>query len=277
MNMGNLLSSYSLVQGYGKPVEKDFFIQFLGYDNFCAIDSLKTPHTQNIYTLHFVLRGSGKIFINGNERKISAHDIFFVPPDMTFCYYPNDDDKWEYIWFNFIGENSLAYAEAAGFKNGVYAKPCAGADEFHYRVMSILQLMDKKQNVGYYEVMSLFFKLIALNSGESRKSETDFADIADAYVKGHYYDPELSVEKVCRDVGVSHSYMCRLFKEKMGITMRRHIVNTRITEAAKLLETTDLSVKETAFAVGFNDYPHFVKTFKERKGVSPGDYKKALL
>lgn len=272
--MGKLLSSYSLLQGYGKHIEKDFFIQFIGYDDFNAVDSMKIPHTQNMYTIHFVLNGSGRILIDGAELLIKAHDIFFVPPDVTFCYYPDDDNKWSYLWFDFGGDNSAFYAEAAGFGNGVYVKHCAGSEEFYYGAMSVLRMMDKKQNVGYYEAMSLFYKLIALNSEEKHRSETDFADIAAAYVRGHYYDCELSVEKICRDIGVSHSYMCRLFKEKTGITLRRYIVNTRLNEAKRLLEATDLSIKEIAFAVGFNDYPHFVKSFKEKNGISAGEYRK---
>ena len=271
--MGKQLSSYHLLQGYGKHIEKDFFIQFIGYDDFNVIESIKIPHTQNSYTMHFVLNGSGRIFIDGIERSVKAHDIFFVPPEVTFCY-PDDDNKWSYIWFDFGGENSTAYAAEAGFGNGVYVKPCAGGEEFYYRAMSVLKLMDKKQNIGYYEAMSLFYKLIALNSCEARKNEADFADIAAAYVRGHYYDTGLSVEKICRDIGVSHSYMCRLFKEKTGITLRRYIINTRIDEAVRLLKNTDLSIKEIAFTVGFNDYPHFVKTFKEKKEISAGDYRR---
>lgn len=272
--MGKMLSSYSLMQGYGKPAERDFFIQFIGYDDFNGTEPLKRLRTQKLYTMHFVLRGSGVLFINGEKMHIKAHDIFFVPPDITFCYYPDDDDRWAYLWFDFGGDNSPLYAEAAGFGGGVNVKHCAGGEEFYYAAMSVLRKLDKKQNVGYYETMSLFYKLIALNSEEKGRNEADFADIAAAYVRGHYYDGELSVEKICRDIGVSHSYMCRLFKEKTGITLKRYIVNTRTDEAARLLETTDLSIKEVAFATGFNDYPHFVKTFKEKRGISAGDYRK---
>lgn len=274
--MEKMLSSYSLLQGYGKHIEKDFFIQFIGYDDFNKIEPLKIPHTQKMYTIHFVLSGSGRLFINGTEKHIKAHDIFFVPPDVTFCYYPDDDDKWTYLWFDFGGENALPYAEAAGFGDGAAVKRCAGSEEFFCAAMSVLRKMDKKQSVGYYEVMSLFYKLIALNAEEKHVNETDFADIASAYVRGHYYDGELSVEKICRHIGVSHSYMCRLFKEKTRMTLKHYIVNTRTDEAARLMETTDLSIKEIAFAVGFNDYPHFVKTFKKKKGISAGDYRKKL-
>lgn len=267
--MRQLLSSARMIYGFKEHTEKDFLIRFLGYDDFHVIEPLKTPRSQNIYTLHFVLHGSGRMVLNGKERRIREHDVFFVPPQVMFCYYPDDDNPWEYLWFEFDGEHAPLYAEAAGFGDGVFVKPCGNGAEFYSDAVRLLKQAEKQKSVGYYDAMSLFYRLLACNSENERTRETDYADIAAAYVRGHYYDPELSVKRICAEVGISHTYMCRLFKEKYGMTLKKYLIQARIAEAARLLKSTDLSVKEIAFAVGFGDYPNFLKAFRENRGISP--------
>lgn len=272
--MKNIVSAYSLLKGYGSHTEKDIAIRFFGYDDFNAIEPIKIPHTQDMFTLHFILRGSGTLQINGKTEHLNKYDIFFIPPDIPFCYYPDKNDKWAYVWFDFIGKNARHYGEVIGFCDGVYAKRSSKRDECFRSIADILQLIDAGRDVGYYDILSLFYKIIAANSEKTQKNEYDCAEIAAAYVRNHYYDSELSVERICKNIGISHSHMCRIFKKKFGTTLSRYISDTRISEAARLLSSTELSVKEITFAVGFNDYPHFVKTFKAKMGVSAVLYRK---
>lgn len=272
--MKNIVSSYSLLKGYGSHTEKDIAIRFFGYDDFNAIEPIKIPRTQNMFTLHFIMRGSGTLKINGKTQHLKKYDMFFIPPNIPFCYYPDKNDKWAYIWFDFVGENARRYGELIGFSGEVYAKHSSKSDECFRNIADILQLPDIGRDVGYYDILSLFYKLIAANSEKTQRNEYDCAEIAAAYVRNHYYDSELSVERICKNIGISHSHMCRIFKKEFGMTLSRYITDTRISEASRLLTSTDLSVKEITFAVGFNDYPHFVKTFKAKTGCCASEYRK---
>ena len=67
-------------------------------------------------------------------------------------------------------------------------------------------------------------------------------------------------------------YVSRLFSRESGTTYRKYLTELRVEKAKELLATTGLSIAEVCDRVGFNDYFHFLKTFKRLTGVSPGKY-----
>jgi len=58
--------------------------------------------------------------------------------------------------------------------------------------------------------------------------------------------------------------------------VRTFIVDYRINQAMEILRTQNISVSETAAAVGFSDIPHFIKTFKNHIGQTPTEYRASI-
>lgn len=69
---------------------------------------------------------------------------------------------------------------------------------------------------------------------------------------------------------MSPSHFCRVFKLENGMTCVDFMLQKRIGQARTLLATT--SVKETAFAVGFNDPSYFSRVFRRQVGFCPSEY-----
>jgi transcriptional regulator GlxA family with amidase domain len=68
--------------------------------------------------------------------------------------------------------------------------------------------------------------------------------------------------------------MYRLFVERFNISPQRFLVKTRMEAARDLLQKCNLSVTETASAVGYASVFVFSKTFSNYFGISPSSYKK---
>ena len=74
-----------------------------------------------------------------------------------------------------------------------------------------------------------------------------------------------------------HEYhVNRLFERHTGMTIHQYVIETRITEAKKLLLNTDMPIYEIAEATGFNSSAHFTTYFKKHVGLSPFVYKDSL-
>ena len=91
------------------------------------------------------------------------------------------------------------------------------------------------------------------------------------YIHQHYAD-DLSLNALADALHVTPAYASRLFSRESGTTYRRYLTELRIDKAKELLNTTNLSLAEVCNRVGFNDYFHFLKTFKRLTGISPGKY-----
>jgi len=82
-----------------------------------------------------------------------------------------------------------------------------------------------------------------------------------------------SLEKMAESVNLSAPYFCFLFKSITGVPPAKYLKTLRMQQAATLLTTTFLSVKEIVRRVGLADESHFVRDFKRRFGRTPSEYR----
>ncbi|MCX7843489.1 MAG: response regulator [Clostridia bacterium] len=91
------------------------------------------------------------------------------------------------------------------------------------------------------------------------------------YIAERADDAELSLSETAAHFGFNPSYVSTLFKEELGISFIEYITAIRIEKARRLL-SEGMKASEAAIASGYNDYPHFSKTFKKITGMSPSEY-----
>jgi len=84
---------------------------------------------------------------------------------------------------------------------------------------------------------------------------------------------DISIDIIADGIGISRTYLMKLFKMYTGGTIGRYIMNTRLDEAKKDLEKGE-TVLEIAYRYDFADTAHFCNRFKERFGCSPGSLRK---
>ncbi|MFD5544976.1 helix-turn-helix domain-containing protein, partial [Streptomyces sp. NPDC127079] len=76
-------------------------------------------------------------------------------------------------------------------------------------------------------------------------------------------------------VSLSPSRFAHLFTQQTGTSPMRAVREARLRHAARLLESTDLTVERIAAASGFPSPFHFNRVFRESHGVPPGAYRSA--
>ncbi|MDE6498016.1 MAG: response regulator [Muribaculaceae bacterium] len=95
-----------------------------------------------------------------------------------------------------------------------------------------------------------------------------------AVINREMANPELTVEQLASDVGLSRVHLHRRLKALTNQSPRDFIRNTRLRQAARLLAEKKLSVSEVADLTGFSNAGSFTTSFKRLYGVTPGEYAK---
>ncbi|MET2830974.1 AraC family transcriptional regulator [Mesorhizobium shangrilense] len=95
------------------------------------------------------------------------------------------------------------------------------------------------------------------------------------YVVDHV-DMPLSVAGLAEAAGVKPFEFPRAFRTATGITPYQYVLKERIEWAEHLLRTSDLSLAEISFTVGFSSQSHFTRTFRKQKSVTPQSYRIAV-
>ena len=91
-----------------------------------------------------------------------------------------------------------------------------------------------------------------------------------------YRNKDITSEDICRHIGCSRSLISHQFKNSTGMSIREYLTMLRLDDAKKLLECSNLTVTEIAFAVGFGSSNYFTNVFKKEFGMAPGAYKKIV-
>jgi len=82
---------------------------------------------------------------------------------------------------------------------------------------------------------------------------------------------EINLDEIAKHHYISKNHLCRIFKKHTGTTVISYIIIRRIAEAKRFL-SDGCDVKDTCEKCGFNDYSHFIRTFKNLVGVPPKQY-----
>lgn len=90
------------------------------------------------------------------------------------------------------------------------------------------------------------------------------------------YMKDLSCQKVAEELGISESYLSKLFRKETGYTFVDYLTLTRMKKAVRLLQRDPVKIYELAYLVGYNDAHYFSNLFKKITGKSPSAYKREL-
>lgn len=93
------------------------------------------------------------------------------------------------------------------------------------------------------------------------------------YIRQNYMKP-VTLQAVAREVGISSFRMAHLVKEHTGKSILQILHQIRVREAQQLLEHTDKSCTDIAYAVGFGDQSYFIKHFRRLTGITPARYRR---
>lgn len=129
-------------------------------------------------------------------------------------------------------------------------------------------------SIEYREKVQKFCVSSALRIEKLRKlNKTGIIMVIMDYIKANYYK-QVSLKELGGRFSLNPVYLGQLFRNSLGISYKRYLLETRINEAKKLLSKTDLKVYEVAKSVGYSDSDYFSEKFVEITGKTPGAYRK---
>lgn len=178
------------------------------------------------------------------------------------------------------------------------ANPSAGQYSlFLMELVTHLMKMTRRSGVGVEEVFGAGFSLPIQKSELPRLEEledwcaerylrlrtlirrrqTDSAgqtvETAKEYIRQHYAESDLSVEKLCAYLHLSSTYFSTLFKRETGTSFTAYVTTVRMEAAAEAIRGTEEKTYLIAQRCGYEDPNYFSYVFKRHFGVTPTKYR----
>lgn len=101
-------------------------------------------------------------------------------------------------------------------------------------------------------------------------------NMAIAYIEKNYYKRTMDVGEIADHVGMSSRYFSMIFKEKVGKSVMKYLIEYRVNIAKQLLMDKDLKAYQVAEMVGYDSYPYFSTLFRKVTGENPGTYSERM-
>ncbi len=157
-------------------------------------------------------------------------------------------------------------------------------EELLIRLKKLLELRKRLQQ-HYQSVAGLAPAPVAIEGHAHEKVEKATTEQEDYFVikvrrsvESHLDDFDFNVEKLCRDVGMSHSQLHRKLTALTGLSATHFIRNIRLGKAKELLQQQPpMSITAVAMDCGFNDPGYFGRVFKKEFGVTPMEWQEGTM
>ena len=109
---------------------------------------------------------------------------------------------------------------------------------------------------------------------KEHEAENEFLATVKKIILKEMNNPVFDVQWLSRQLGMSRSQLFRKLKALTGRSISSYVRYVRLQEGKKILESTQKSVSEIAYEVGFNDLSYFSKSFSEEFGYPPNATRK---
>lgn len=247
--------------------------------------SMKTPHYHYAYEIFIPIEGQITLLIGDEIIASDNSGIVLTNKELPHGNYSRSEHERTVIYFDdeFLDMFLTTEGKETIVKMFSEKKLVAPSRDELKRARLILEKLEKipvvKGNLGEIFFLLFDFLLILKNSPEGKKQVSRVVNStlgsAIAYITMNY-DKIESVKDISDAFYISESYLCRLFKEGMGLTVSEYINSVRINSACEKLKYTKKSASEICFEVGYKSYTYFCRNFQKIIGETPYQYAKKM-
>ncbi len=227
-----------------------------------------SPYTR----LYFVKDGDGELRYGEKTVKLQKGKVYMIPADLVFSYSCKTLEK---IFFHLSLINKEGYDVLSGLSD-IYALDYK--EEIFAHLCDVLAKPDYSSgitlNAVLFSTLLDFLDSFSLSFGEM-KTHSELVSKVIKYIQ-QYPTISLSVESLAKSNFVSVSKLRNIFLKETGITIGKYVDDMVFMRAKLLLSDKTVSIAEISRRLDFCDQFYFSRRFREKFGVTPTQFRRAI-
>lgn len=269
------------------PFIGQLYITDIGYYPHAMYHYRERPNGVGQYILIYCVKGSGWYQVFGKRYEVKENQWFIIPQGEPHVYASNNNNPWTIYWLHFTGKMAPAYGDNCFVPSEIVVGSTSRLTDRNNIFEEIFLTLSDNYSLdnlryassllyGYLATFRYLKKFRQYNSTTSRIDTTDIVSMAVRYMNENI-EKQLSLQELSDYIGYSVSQFSLIFRNSTGRSPLNYFNMLKIQQACKLLETTDLKIKQICSMVGIDDSYYFSRLFTKSVGIPPKKYREAAL
>nr|WP_311471449.1 AraC family transcriptional regulator [uncultured Porphyromonas sp.] len=240
-------------------------------------------HRADFYLLLWVEEGRLSLSLDFEDVCIRDEEALLISPGQVVRFYLDSLPKGFAVLFvpEFVGEatsdirllHQLLGASLRGYKvSSLHGLPIPGL--MHQLMRELTAQESVYQLIIARSCLRILLAEVARRLPREAEGGGELAGRFFAAVEEHHHHLH-NIQDYQRLLGVMEKQLAGAVRQAVGMTPKAYLDQRRLLEAKRLLSFSDLSIKEVAYGLGFDEPTNFNKFFRKHAGLSPGDFRLA--
>ena len=257
----------------------EYFYHLQGKDSF-----VHKNHSHNEIEFIQVINGNGIVLKNDKTYIMKSQYIYVIDARNAHIVYPQPEDCTDYIRNKLVidADTFTEFCQKTGMGGILYklfnGEPVSTAvnpeiDKI-YKTVCELCASKKEENIAFAHGYVTELIHWIYSHSQIRTQDEARGPLQKMLAVINEKDGVTSLHEISGILHLDKHYLCRLFKEKTGITLSEYLSDKIFGKSRKLLESTSYSMEEIARECGFSSAASFTRFFKNKCGMPPSKFRK---
>ena len=233
-------------------------------------------HVEIVY-LH---DGYAKAYVDSDTFEIHSDDLLVIFPNRIHRF-EDATEKNKYDLFIVNADIAPEISQRIAAENP--QDPVIRNASDNPRVMALINILRDAESFpksckqtllrGYF--LSFFAEVLEMMPTRNIKPDENQAIRTVVQYCSNNFTKDLSLSMLENELHLSKYYISHLFGDKLGIRFNDYVNSLRLSEACRMLRTTNMSITEISDASGFGTLRTFNRSFIKQLGTSPSEYRRS--
>jgi AraC-like DNA-binding protein len=258
--------------------------------NRMSIGSANYFHWHQCLEMLFISQGYGIVIVDNQQYTLRPGRLFVFPPFKLHKVFVEQSEKNHYIRTTVHLDHQLLDGFLSCFpqRRAHFSRLWGAESDAHIfdladnaqHIETILESFQRLQLAGtpqWEDIAMMILQLMEFMPEQQVKRKTVSRTTASKVMQWieENYVMKFSLAELSAAIGLSQSYISRVFSQETGGSVVDYLATRRIKRACELLRSTDMRIEEVGSQCGFTDTPYFITCFRKLIGRTPLQYRKA--
>ncbi|WPR70122.1 AraC family transcriptional regulator [Flavobacterium sp. NG2] len=229
---------------------------------------------------HLVLITKGEGVFESEQtgkKRISDGDVFLLFPRVWHRYKPSKKTGWTERWVGFSGEIANQFLANGFFTAEEPLLSKCNTESVLNHFNTLFKLFDEEpfgfQRLASGICVQLMAELYNIKQGGNNIEDLNSMISKAKSLMYKNIKQSIDLEKMATELGVSYSKFRIDFKTQTGVSPLQYYLLLKIEKSKELLLNSNKNQKEIAYELGFESDFYFNRLFKQKTGLTPGQFR----